>query len=231
MAADIRPARADELGPVAAALRAAGLGANVGRLLEFPSASPGGEVLAAVERGEVVGGAAMAGFGATGWIGALGVVGAVRRRGIGTALTEAAVDWLREHGARTVLLYATEAGRPVYQRLGFDADGEARAWRDVAPPAGGAPPDGVRALRPADDPAVRALDTAATGEDRGPVFDALGALDGNAGLAVERDGGRLVGSALRSPWGLGPSVVAEDATAGLALLSALRRTRGGPLTV
>src|SRR5205823_4404127 len=83
-----------------------------------------------------------------------------------------------------VLLYATEAGRPVYQRLGFDADGEARAWRDVAPPAGGAPPDGVRALRPADDAAVRALDTAATGEDRGPVFDALGALDGNAGRAA-----------------------------------------------
>ena len=74
MAADIRPARADELGPVAAALRAAGLGANVGRLLEFPSVSPGGEVLAAVEHGEVVGGAAMAGFGTTGWIGALGVL-------------------------------------------------------------------------------------------------------------------------------------------------------------
>ena len=227
----VRPARAEELGAVAAALRAAGPRANVGRLLEFPHASAAGEVLAAVDNGSVVGGAAVAGFGATGWIGALGVIGSGRRRGTGTALTEAAVDWLREHGARTVLLYATEAGRPVYQRLGFDADGEARAWRDVAPPARGAPPDGVRALRPADDAAVRALDTAATGEDRGPVFDALGALDGNAGLAVERDGGRLVGSALRSPWGLGPSVVAEDATAGLALLSALRRTRGGPLTV
>ena len=46
MAVDVRPARADELGPVAAALRAAGLGANVGRLLEFPSVSPafGGRV-------------------------------------------------------------------------------------------------------------------------------------------------------------------------------------------
>jgi len=70
----------------------------------------------------------------------------------------------------------------------------------------------------------------ATGEDRGPVFDALGDLDAAAGLALERDG-RLAGSALRSPWGLGPSVVAEDAEAGLALLSALRRSRGGPLTV
>src|SRR5881409_1206352 len=231
MAADIRPARADELSSVAAALRAAGLGANVGRLLEFPSVSPGGEVLAAVEHGEVVGGAAMAGFGTTGWIGALGVVGRDRRRGIGTALTEAAVAWLRDHGARTALLYATEAGRPVYQRLGFTSEGVAHAWRDVAPPAGGAPtPAGVRPLAPPDGSAVRALDVAATGEDRAPVFDALGPLEAAAGLALERDG-HLAGSALRSPWGLGPSVVAEDADAGLALLSALRRSRAGPLTV
>src|SRR5213080_4086549 len=113
MAADIRPARADELGSVAAALRAAGLGANVGRLLEFPHTSRAGEVLAAVDDGSVVGGAAVAAFGATGWVGALGVIGSGRRRGTGTALTEAAVAWLREAGARTVLLYATDAGRPV----------------------------------------------------------------------------------------------------------------------
>ena len=229
MTAAVRPARADELGAVAAALRAAGLGANVGRLLEFPHASPSGEVLAAFDNGGVIGGAAVAGFGATGWIGALGVVGSGRRRGTGTALTEAAVACLREHGARTVLLYATDAGRPVYQRLGFSAEGEARAWRDVAPPAGGPAPAGVRPLSPADDAAVRELDAAATGEDRGSVFDALGPLDGDAGIAIDRDG-RVAGSALRSPWGLGPSVVAEDADAGLALLSALRRM-GGPLTV
>src|SRR5256885_1742475 len=106
MSWEIRPARPSELSPVAATLRSAGLGANVGRLPEFPHQSPGGDVLAAVHRGEVVGGAAVAGFG---------------------------------------------------------------------------PP-------------------------------------------------RSIG-ALRSPWGLGPSVVAEDADAGLALLSALRRTTPGPLTV
>jgi GNAT superfamily N-acetyltransferase len=230
MSSEIRSARAADLAPVAATLRSAGLGANVGRLLEFPHRAPGSDVLVAVQRGEVVGGAAVAGFGATGWIGALGVIGAVRRRGTGTALTEAAVGWLREHGARTVLLYATEAGRPVYERVGFVADGEAHAWRDISPPPAAETPPGVRALAASDAAAVRALDAAATGEDRGAVFDALGPFDNGAGLAVERQG-RLAGSALRSPWGLGPSVVAEDAEAGLALLGALRRTRGGPLTV
>src|SRR3954470_8908705 len=230
MSSEIRAAHSGELPAVAATLRSAGLGANVGRLLEFPHEAPGGEVLIALDRGEVVGGAAVAGFGATGWIGALGVIGSVRRRGTGTALTEACVTWLRDRGVRTVLLYATEAGRPVYERVGFVADGEAHAWRDVVPPRGAGAPAGVRALAPSDADAVRALDAAATGEDRGSVFDALGPPDNGAGLAVERDG-RVIGSALRSPWGLGPSVVAEEAEAGLTLLSALRRQPGGPLTV
>ena len=58
----------------------------------------------------------------------------------------------------------------------------------------------------------------------------LGAGGNGAGMVLERDGA-LAGSALRSPWGLGPSVVAADADAGLALLSALRRRPGSPLTV
>jgi hypothetical protein len=62
------------------------------------------------------------------------------------------------------------------------------------------------------------------------VFDALGPLSNGVGYAIERDG-RVTGTALRSPWGLGPSVVAEDAKAGLALLSTLRRASVTPLTV
>src|SRR4051794_41547038 len=124
MGVEVRAARAGEDEAVASVLRAAGLGANVGRLLEFPRSSPTGEIFAAVHRGHIVGAAAVAGFGATGWIGALGVVASARRRGLGSALTEAAVEWLRACGARTVMLYATEAGRPVYLRVGFVAEGD-----------------------------------------------------------------------------------------------------------
>src|SRR3954452_23004675 len=127
LAATLRSASPADLAPVAATLRSAGLGANVGRLLEFPHRSPTGDVLAAEDRGEIIRGGAVAGFGVTGWIGALGVSGGARRRGVGTALTEAAVGWLREHGAQTVLLYATEAGRPVYRPLRFSDGGAARA--------------------------------------------------------------------------------------------------------
>src|SRR3954463_7861973 len=128
MGVEVRPARAGEDEAIASGLRAAGLGANGGRLLECPHRSPSGEVFAAVRRGHIVGAAAVAGFGATGWIGALGVVASARRRGLGMALTETATEWLRARGASTVMLYATEAGRPVYLRVGFVAEGEAHAW-------------------------------------------------------------------------------------------------------
>src|SRR5690606_37157434 len=101
-------------------------------------------------------------------------------------------------------------------------------WRDVAPPRGAPVGEGVRPLQPGDVETIRALDAAATGEDRSPVFALMdGAM---TGLVVER-AGRVAGSAVRSPWGLGPSVVATDREAGVALLSVLRRVPGSPLTV
>jgi GNAT superfamily N-acetyltransferase len=229
MTVDVRPVRDDELDSTVAVLRSAGLGTTVGRLLELPRSSPGGEVLCAVDGGQVIGGAATACFGATGWIGALGVAPAGRRRGVGTRLATAAVDWLRGAGAGTVLLYATDAGRPIYSRLGFDSEGEAHAWRDAAPPRGRMPA-GVRAVAAADLEEIRRLDAIATGEDRSLVLDRLDPPPDGSGLVFERDG-RVAGSALRSPWGLGPSIVAEDADAGLTLVAALRRESGPPLTV
>ena len=86
MTVEDRSARPAELGPIVDVLRSSGLGANVGQLLRYPVASPSGDVLVAAAGDEIVGGAAVAGFGATGWIGAVGVAAHVRRRGIGRAL-------------------------------------------------------------------------------------------------------------------------------------------------
>ena len=42
-----------------------------------------------------------------------------RRRGVGTALSWAAVNAGREWGCEAVVLQATAAGLPVYERIGF----------------------------------------------------------------------------------------------------------------
>jgi ribosomal protein S18 acetylase RimI-like enzyme len=43
----------------------------------------------------------------------------LRRRGVGTAATLAALGQMRDHGARIAVLGTTEMGRSIYERLGF----------------------------------------------------------------------------------------------------------------
>ncbi len=136
MVAEVRQAREDETGRIADLLSRAAFGPTVSRLVAFPRASPAGDVLVVEQRAEPVGAVCCVSFGATGWIGALGVAPEVRRRGIGRALTEAAIARLRDRGAATVLLFATDMGRPLYEHLGFAVDGAATAWRGIAGPGG-----------------------------------------------------------------------------------------------
>src|SRR4051812_33791595 len=142
---EVRPAHQDELRPAVRALSEAGFGPHVGRLVTWPWEQPAGTVIVAVGRlRRIVGAACCASFGRTGWIGALGVLPRSRGRGTGAALTEACVEWLRDRGAETVLLHATDLGRPVYERVGFVAEGRSRAWRG-GPSHGHAGP-GLRTL-------------------------------------------------------------------------------------
>ncbi|WP_205699307.1 GNAT family N-acetyltransferase [Conexibacter sp. SYSU D00693] len=214
----IRPAEDTEVPLAVEALRRAGFsGDGIVRLLEYPRRSAHGIVMLADGRTSPQGVVCCAVFARTGWIGALGVLPGARRRGLGQALTETATAWLREHGAETVLLYATEMGRPVYERLGFVAEGSATAWRGVA---GDGLPSGVPAARPlveGDRAGIRAVDEAATGERRDVMLDAVRPL---YGMGVDAaDGSGLAGWALRSPWGTGAAIAARDPDAGLHLLA------------
>jgi ribosomal protein S18 acetylase RimI-like enzyme len=213
VASAIRGAADHELPLVVDVLRRAGFGTQVARLLEYPRRSPDGEILVADGEDGVVGVACTASFGATGWIGALGVAPEARRRGLGAALTEACVARLRARDARTVLLYATEAGRPVYERLGFVAEGRAVAWRGVA---GAGPPTELRRLGPADRDDLRSLDHVVTGERRDAVLDAIDPLSGVATAA----GGAAAGWAIASPWGAGTAIGARAPEDGVALMAA-----------
>ncbi|MEU5784063.1 GNAT family N-acetyltransferase [Micromonospora lupini] len=49
-----------------------------------------------------------------------------RRQGIGAAMTRAALDLAREHGARTAALTSSPIAEAVYRRLGFQPVGEFR---------------------------------------------------------------------------------------------------------
>ena len=95
---------------------------------------PGGTLLVAEEDGVILGTAASIAFGPTGWLGGITVTPEARGRGLGRELTEAAME---AFGPReTVLLLASALGRPIYDRLGFVAEGEYRVFTAEAAGAG-----------------------------------------------------------------------------------------------
>jgi GNAT superfamily N-acetyltransferase len=169
------------------------------------------------------------------WIGTIWVASSARGRGLGRALTEALIDAAEAAGCRTLVLVATEAGRPLYERLGFrvqtwyrtmEAPGLAGPGEMAAAP--GSPPGtgmrAVRAFRPDDLDAMAEIDRAATGEDRRHLLAAFATPDTTRVVTTESDmpGGFVV----RAPWGGGATVAADPRDA-LAILR-IRRLAAGP---
>jgi GNAT superfamily N-acetyltransferase len=187
----------------------------------FAREALGGEVFVAERDGAVVGASGCAQFGASGWVGAVAVVPEARRAGLGGALTEAAMGWLRERGATTIQLYATDLGRPVYERLGFVAEGTCvtlgGSWQPARPP-------GVRAARADDLQAALEVDRQATAEDRSALLTAL--WPGSA-LVAESDGQVRGYHLSSSPWRAGGATIATDLSSGLQIIEAVVERLGG----
>lgn len=60
------------------------------------------------------------------WVLNMYVVPAARRRGIARALMNEVLGYCREQGFRSVNLHASDAGRPLYESLGFVPTNEMR---------------------------------------------------------------------------------------------------------
>jgi GNAT superfamily N-acetyltransferase len=107
-------------------------------------------------------------------------------RGIGRVLMDRAMT---DAGERSLVLNATQAGLPLYEKLGFEAVGAVRQHQiagskpqAVSLPAGSR----LRPLAKDDRPALQQLDALATGMDRTAALDAL--IGSAVGLVLERDG-------------------------------------------
>jgi predicted N-acetyltransferase YhbS len=156
--------------------------------------------------------------GSVGWIGTIWVDRDWRRRGIGMELTRATIEAAESAGCRTLVLVATEDGRPMYERLGF----EVQTWYRTVEASGTGPIDPdprIRPFRASDLPAMATLDAAATGEDRRHLLEAF-ATPGSA-RCLEREDGTLGGFIVRAPWG-GGATIAPGVDDAAAILQARR---------
>jgi GNAT superfamily N-acetyltransferase len=182
--------------------------------------------------GSVVGTGVATINGPVAWIGTIWVASALRGRGLGRALTMAAIDAAERAGCRTLVLVATAAGRRLYEPMGFsiqswyvtmEAPGLSAAAND-ATDAGAGAGAAVRAFRSGDLDAIAALDRAATGEDRRHLLGALATPDTTRVVTTPED--RPAGFVIRAPWGGGATIAPRPEHA-IAILRA-RRLAAGP---
>lgn len=218
----IRPMTATDVDPAADALLRDDWGDRRANFA-FAAGHPGCRAFVAEADGEIVGTGITTLNGPVGWIGTIWVDPTWRRRGLGLELTQATIDAAEATGCRTLVLVATEAGRPMYERLGFEVQ---TAYRILeAPGLTPAPLDPrIRAFRADDLAAIAALDADATGEDRAHLLAAFAGPDTT--LCLEREDGTLGGFVIRAPWG-GGATIAPSPDDAVAILRA-RRLAVGP---
>ena len=147
------------------------------------------------------------------WIGMVIVHPDHRRKGLGTQITRAAMEYLQQQHVERILLDASEMGRPLYEKLGFRTLYSVEIWEGRASRYLGSR---ASTLRQADLPAIIAMDADVFGVSRARIirrlvqdFPHLGWVDKQRGqiegfLLAQTSGEHAVhlGPWIhRSPWG------------------------------
>jgi GNAT superfamily N-acetyltransferase len=197
---------------------------------EFATSQPECSPFVAVAGDALVGTGVATANGSVGWVGTIFVAPAHRLCGVGTALTHAVIHDLEARGCRTLLLVATDAGRPLYERLGFEVQTRYRILE--TPGLAPADPEGpaagreiaVRPFEPRDLPGMIELDAEATGEDRAHALRRF--AEPASTFVLPSPAGGVDAFVVRASWG-GGATIARDADAALRILEA-RRRRAGP---
>jgi GNAT superfamily N-acetyltransferase len=154
------------------------------------------------------------------WIGMVLVDPQHRKLGIGTKLMHVAMEYLSKAGVATIKLDATQAGRPLYEKLGFKEESVIERWEGTAGPGGVSSPRLDSAVRKE----ALVLDSDAFGAERSNLIEML-IDDCHVTPLVARDGeGGLTGYGLaRSGTAavyVGP-VIAKSREASTTLLGGL----------
>jgi GNAT superfamily N-acetyltransferase len=217
----IRPMTAADL-EAAAAMILRGEWGDRSVFLEWALSFAPSHPFVADDDGQIVGTGIATANGPVGWVGTIFVDRDRRREGLGRRLTATVIDDLEGRGCRSLVLIASNEGRPLYEGLGFRVHGLNRRFT-----AAGLAPDAddgsVRPFEPAMLPALVEQTRRATGEDRSAILASVAAPA--TARVVVGDDGSLLASFVRAPWG-GGALIAPDPDDAMRILEWRRRQVG-----
>lgn len=158
------------------------------------------------------------------WLGMMLVKPEYRGRGIGRRLINAALDYCKDAGIKTVKLDATPAGKPLYTSCGFTSEATVERWERVAQ-SKRAPFPGVVGFDDSMHRQLYDLDREAFGADRRELLDRLMAEGwGEAAIVARSSTLTLAGYGLSRPGSracyIGP-IIACDRSVALSILDAM----------
>ena len=222
MALAIRRMTADDLAPLARLVNAAYQRSttSVDDLHRYLRLQPTGW-LTAEWNGSRAGMVGAVDYGRRAWLGLMAVDPPLQGRGIARALMAALLEWLDQR-CPTVVLDASAAGAPLYEKLGFVDIDLVDAYR-LHVRTGSAPPlsPAISPMREADIAEAAALDATAFGHDRRAVIDSFLADDYERAFVHRNQAGAVDGYLIAQPVRIGPWVAVSSAAAAALLAAAL----------
>lgn len=155
------------------------------------------------------------------YVGMMAVPPAWQRQGIGLTMMERLLAELEVHGCTTALLDATDAGVPLYQRVGFVDRGPTYLFQAANHAPKPDPDPRVRLFQPADLPALIALDARSFGAPRDRVLSTLLAAYADRTWILPDSSGQLAGYVIAQEQTIGPWAARSSADAEALITTAL----------
>jgi GNAT superfamily N-acetyltransferase len=189
---------------------------RVDRLRRYLAIEPEGWYLALVD-GEPVGLGGALDFGAYSYVGLVGVLPEKQRLGLGRAIMSHLLAWLERITCPTVLLDASDAGIPLYLRLGFVETDKVHVFTGGKARPGSAPGARIAPYSERDFEDVVALDGLIAGGDRRKLLTVYLAAFASRAFVARDEHGRISGFVIAQSLSIGPWI-ATDETAAAGLL-------------
>ena len=197
-----------------------GGGSRKDRLQLYLSLQPDGWLLATLD-GVPAGIAGGTNYGTVGHIGLVAVDPSKQRRGVALALMEQLLSWFAQHSCPLIQLDASDAGAPLYRKLGFVEDEKTLGFTQDDCALRPAQSERVSHLLADDLPALVAFDTPIFGGARAAVFAAALVEAPERAFVVRDPAGQISGYLFAQPQLLGPWAAHTPADAEALLAAAL----------